>query len=125
MGEATKEFFDQLHERGHEPLLEKATGALRFDLETDKGIDHWLVEVKKGDVTVSHKNGKADCVVRTDAALFDGMAHGRVNPMAAVLRGVVAAEGDLSLLVSFQRLFPGPPASQRAEATASRGKGET
>jgi hypothetical protein len=28
--------------------------------------------------------------------------------MAAVLRGAIEAEGDLGLLLSFQRVFPGP-----------------
>jgi hypothetical protein len=32
MTDATKEFFQELAARGHEPALEKATDALRFDL---------------------------------------------------------------------------------------------
>jgi putative sterol carrier protein len=37
------------------------------------------------------------------------MVEGKVNAMAAVLRGEVSLEGDLGLVISFQRLFPGPP----------------
>jgi putative sterol carrier protein len=122
MPDATVGFFDGLEQRGHEPLLGKTSGAIRFDLETDKGSDHWYVQVDNGDVRVSHKNGRADCVVRTDATVFEGMAEGRVNATAATLRGVVAAEGDLSLLIQFQRLFPGPQTSRRPAATVSSGR---
>ena len=36
MADATTEFFDALAERGHEPLLEKTTGTVRFDLRDGK-----------------------------------------------------------------------------------------
>ena len=60
-----------------------------------------------------------------DRELFGRIAAGRINPMTATLRGVVEARGDLTLLVRFQRLFPGPraPTSTRvptAAGTASR-----
>ena len=111
--DATSEFFDALAKRGHEPLLKSATGTLRFDLRNGRRVEHWYVTVSKGDVAVSRKNAEADAVVRTDKALFDGMATGKVNTMAAVLRGVLGVEGDLGLIISFQRLFPGPPGSRR------------
>ena len=47
--------------------------------------------------------------MRADKELFDRLASGTANAMAAALRGVVDAEGDLQLIVQFQRLFPGPP----------------
>ena len=58
---------------------------------------------------LSHKNAKADCVVRADRALFDGIASGEANAMAAFLRGAVEIDGDRGLLLAFQRAFPGPP----------------
>ena len=57
---------------------------------------------------LDRRNARADCVLRTDKALFDGIARGEVNAMAAILRGELAFEGDVQLLVLFQRLFPGP-----------------
>ena len=39
--------------------------------------------------------------------------------MAALLRGALAIEGDAELLVLFQRLFPGPPASARPAHVAA------
>jgi putative sterol carrier protein len=109
MTEVATDFFEQLEGRGHEPMLEKSTGTLRFDIKDGKRTARWLVTIKKGDIAVSRRNAKADCVVRMDKALFDGIATGRANPMAALLRGEVNAEGDVGLLASFQRLFPGPP----------------
>jgi putative sterol carrier protein len=109
MTDATTEFFEDLAARGHEPLLEKATGKLRIELSNGKRRAHWLVTVTKGDVTVSHANAKADCVVRMDQTLFEQIVSGRENAMAALLRGLVAVEGNPQLLVLFQRLFPGPP----------------
>jgi putative sterol carrier protein len=118
MAGETAQFFEQLGKRGHEPLLEHATGTLRFDLAEGKRTDRWLVSVKKGDVAVRHENGEADVVVSTDRALFDSLASGKQNAMAALLRGAVGVEGRVQLLALFQRLFPGPPKSRRRRRTA-------
>ena len=109
MTDVTTEFFEQLEERGHEPVLEKSKGTVRFDIKDGKRTARWVVAIQKGDVTVSRRNAAADCVVRADKALFDDITTGRANPMAALLRGAVSAEGDVGLMASFQRLFPGPP----------------
>jgi len=111
MTDATTAFFEQLGARGHEPLLEKATGTLRIELSNGKANARWFVTIRKGDVTVSHANRKADCVARMDEALFDRIVTGKENAMAAILRGLVGVEGKPQLLVLFQRLFPGPPGS--------------
>jgi SCP-2 sterol transfer family len=106
----TETFFEGLADRGHEPALGRVTGTVRCDVaESDGSVEHWYVTIKKGDVTVSHKSGAADAVVRADRKLFDGFASGKVNVMAALLRGVVGIDGDLQLLSMFQRVFPGPP----------------
>jgi hypothetical protein len=120
--DAAGAFFDQLAKRGHEPLLATTSGTLRFDLVEGRRVDHWHVTLSKGDVTVSHKNVGADAVVRTDRALFDGMVTGRVNAMAATLRGVLVPQGDLGLILMFQRLFPGPPRSRRTAKSAEKGR---
>ena len=56
MTDATAKFFDALVERGHEPLLEKATGTVRIDLKDGRKTDRWLVTVAKGDIKVSRRN---------------------------------------------------------------------
>jgi putative sterol carrier protein len=122
MTAATTQFFDELARRGHEPVLGRVSGTLRVDLEHGTGIDHWLVAIDRGDLGVSRKNVKADCVLRTDADLFDDIAAGRVNAIAAVLRGAVILQGDLELAVLFQRLFPGPPGSRDPRRVAEGGR---
>ena len=117
MSDPTEEFFAELGSRGHEPMLRKATGTLRFDLVNGTSESHWSVAVKKGDVSVSQANAKADCVVTTDRPLFNAIVRGERNAMAAILRGEIGVEGDLELLVLFQRVFAGPAESiQRREA---------
>jgi putative sterol carrier protein len=114
MTDATAGFFDELGRRGHEPLLEKGRGTVRFELDDGGRTDRWLVTLEKGDVSVSRKNVAADCVVRADRALFDAMARGEANGMAAYLRGELVVEGDPELLVLIQRVLPAP--ERRASA---------
>jgi putative sterol carrier protein len=114
----TAEFFDRLAARGHEPLLEKATGTVRFDVTDGKRFERWLVSIHKGDIAVSRRNLRADCVIRADKKLFDSIVTGKENATAALLRGAVGVEGDVGLLVLMQRLFPGPPKSRRRPHTA-------
>jgi putative sterol carrier protein len=104
----TAAFFDDLAQRGREPLLKNESGTIRFDLQHGKEVEHWTVTIDKGDVEVSRSRAKADAMVRLKKSLFEGMVTGRVNAMAAVLRGELVPEGDLSLVIMFQRAFPGP-----------------
>ena len=108
MSNATTRFFEGLEARGHEPRLEKVKASLRFDLTNGKQTNRWHVAIDKGEIAVSHKNAKADCVVRADSSVFDGIASGEVNPVAAVLRGAIAIEGDPELLMLLRRLSPAP-----------------
>jgi predicted lipid carrier protein YhbT len=119
MTDSTPAFFDELGRRGHEPLLEKANGTVRFDLVGDSRTERWLVTLDRGDVFVSRKNVAADCVVRAERTLFDAIVSGKVNAMAAYLRGELTLEGDPELLVLFQRVLPGPATRRRS---ARRGR---
>ncbi len=121
-GNATETFFDELATRGHEPLLQNASGTLRFDLVDGKAVEHWSVAIKKGDVSISHKESRADAIVRLERDIFDRIVTGRENATAAALRGVLVPEGDLGLVLSFQRLFPGPPRARDATPTTTRGR---
>jgi predicted lipid carrier protein YhbT len=103
-------FLNALSRGGTHPLLAKARGTLRFDVRDGERTRHWLVELDRGDVSVSRRRGSADCVVRTDAAAFDGLVTGEVNALAAFLRAELTLEGDPEFLVLFQRVLPAPPA---------------
>jgi putative sterol carrier protein len=122
MKDPAEEFFDKLNRRGHEPLLQKANGTIRFDMVDGKGKSSWFVAIKKGDVTVSRAKGRADCTFTADKALFEGIMSGEVNAMAALLRGELGIEGDLALLALFQRLFPGPAASAQSREVTLAGR---
>jgi putative sterol carrier protein len=108
MVNGSAEFFNDLSQRGHEASLEKVTGTLRFDLVHGKQTDRYYVAVTKGDIAVSDDDITADCVVRAERALFDSVVNGDTNPMAATLRGALTVEGDVQLLLRFERIFAGP-----------------
>src|SRR5262245_11931290 len=111
----TTAFFEALAERGEEPLLRKATGSARFEIVDGKRTVRWLVSVDRGRLSVSRRGtGSPDCVVRVDKELFDRIASGKENAVAATLRGDLAIQGDWRLLVWMQRLFPGPRRRRRA-----------
>ncbi len=116
------DFFRGLDERGREPLLQNVSGTLRFDLVDGQRVEHWYLTIKNGDVAVSRSDAAADAVVRTVKVLFEGMAAGRVNAMAAALRGALVPRGNLALVVSFQRLFPGPATSRAKAGPGSGGR---
>jgi putative sterol carrier protein len=118
MTDATTDFFATLGSRGHEPLLKRASGRLRFEITDGKRTDRWLVAVDGGDVVVSHKGGEADVVLGGRKTLFDQLAAGKANAMAALLRGELTIEGDYNLLVLFQRLFPGPQRKRKQRQSA-------
>jgi hypothetical protein len=120
MTNPTEEFFDELSRRGHEPVLEKATGTVRFELVEGLYTTHWFVTIEKGDVTISRDNAPADSVVRVDRELFDRAASGKANLTTALLRGAVAIEGDFQLLTLFGRLLPGPPDARERQPVARR-----
>jgi putative sterol carrier protein len=110
MADATAAFFGELASRGREPLLSDAVGSVRFELVSDSRVEMWRVGLDNGDISVSRDERDADCVVRCDRELFDGVATGEVNAMAALLRGALIIQGNPELLVRLQRVFPSPAA---------------
>jgi putative sterol carrier protein len=102
------DFFGELGARGQIPMLARLSGTMRIDLTDGGRTEHWYLTITKGDIEISRHDGPADAVLVSDKELFDGMVKGKVNAMAAVLRNVIRIDGDLGLLVSVQRLFPGP-----------------
>jgi putative sterol carrier protein len=78
------------------------------------------VRIDRGVIAVSRDGGDADLVVRGERKLFDEIAVGKVNVVAARLRGAIHTEGDMRLAVLLQRLFPAPPRSRRGKDTTVR-----
>jgi hypothetical protein len=102
-------FFAELDNRDFEPLLDHVVGTIRFDLTDAVHTRHWFVRIDKGHVSVSRGRHRADAWLRCDARLFGRLVAGQQNALTSVLRGEVEIGGDLSLVMAFERLFPGPP----------------
>ena len=120
-GDATSSFFEALDRRGHEPLLEKVEGTVRIDLRKDGHTDHWLVTIKRGDVSVSREDREADGVIGASPALFERVVRGEENALAAMLRGAMTVAGNLQLILRLERLLPGPLDSRGPQRTIPRG----
>jgi putative sterol carrier protein len=101
-------FFGDLEAQGHHALLVKATGTLEFDLSDGDQVETWVLALDHGNIAVSRDPIDPTCRVRSSTKLFDGVTSGRVNAMAAMLRGELVCEGDAELLMLFQRILPGP-----------------
>jgi hypothetical protein len=108
---AAASFFTALAKQGPQLLLQGESGTLRFDLSGGPGFERWYVTVADGTIAVSHRGSRIDTVVRMDESLFDEITRGTANAIASQLRGAIDVEGDLHLMLVFQRLLPGPPSS--------------
>jgi hypothetical protein len=84
------------------------SGTIRFDLLEGKRAEHWLTTFDKGTVSTVESNEEADCVVRSDRATFGAIIEGRMNMMAALLRGAINVEGRSLLLGVFRKLLATP-----------------
>ena len=116
MSTSTDRFFDRLASGESVAVLGSTKGTIRFDLLDGKRTEHWHVALNRGSVAVTRADDPADCVIRSTRSVFDEIADGRMSPLPAALRGQVGIEGDQTLLVRFQRLFP---AGKRKPAKAS------
>ena len=114
------EFFAELGRRGHEPLLEKARGSARFDIADGKRTERWLVTIDKGDLRVSRRNAAADCILHVERSSFERAVAGKLNLMAAVLRGEIDIGGDERLIVLLRRLFLKPPRRRRSQTARKK-----
>jgi putative sterol carrier protein len=119
MTTASHEFFEQLDDRGYEPLLAKTTGTLCVELVHGEQSDKYYITISKGAVSVSREDADVHCHVCCPMALFEQVVQGEVNAMAAVLRGDMTVDGDPGILLLFQRLLPGPPNSSHPRARAA------
>ncbi len=105
MADPTAEFFDELAQRGYEPLLANASGTMRFDIANGRKTESWLLAIDKGKLTVSRSGGAADATFSAGKEEFDSLVGGEENAVAAVLRGTVSVEGSMRLIVQFRRIL--------------------
>jgi hypothetical protein len=109
MSSPTADFFNEIGRRRTGDVPTKFHGTIRFDLLRDGRTEHWYLAIDEGTVTVSREHSEATSTIQTDEELFDLMVTGRRGVKAALLRGALTVEGDISLLTAFRDLLPGPP----------------
>jgi putative sterol carrier protein len=104
-GDAVTAFFEDLSNRGHDPLLRSVSGTVRFDLVSGKTTERWLLTIQKGNLSVSNRNVRADAVIRLSRDLFESVASGETTLLPGMLRGEVVLEGDYRLMIMVRRLL--------------------
>jgi hypothetical protein len=119
MSDPVHEFFERIGEQGFDPRLGHIKGTVRVESQEPNHVEHWLISLDRGAVQVSQGDGPSDTTVRTDAATLRGIVDGSVNGMAAFLRGIVAVEGQLDLLLYLSRLFGSAPSGQGRRAVTA------
>lgn len=108
MPDATAAFFAELATRRSEPLLGATRATVRFDILDGRRTDHWLLAIRGGELELTHGDGDAECILTADKTVFDQLASGQTNALAAMLRGALSVDGEPRMLVRIQRLFPAP-----------------
>jgi len=117
-GDAVTAFFEDLGSRGHDPLLRNVSAVVRFDLASGKTTERWLLAIKKGNLSVSHRNVRADAVIRLSRDLFEAVASGRTTLLPAMLRGEVVLEGDYRLVSAVRRFLRARQAARQPKTAA-------
>lgn len=118
MADPTEEFFNRLSRGRPDGLSDKVRATIRFDLEHDERIDHWLMAIEQGTVRVSRGEREADLVVHAAKGLFDRLVTGEVSMIAMMFRNELAFAGDGRLTTTFRKLLPGPPGATDPGAIA-------
>ncbi|SBT37456.1 SCP2 sterol-binding domain-containing protein [Micromonospora auratinigra] len=105
----------------HPELPETTAGTLRLDLREEGRTEHWYLTIDRQDVGVSRSAEEAQLVVRADRDVFDRLAAGRLHLAAALLRNDLTVQGDIRLLMTLRRLFPGAPDARHPRDAAGDG----
>jgi hypothetical protein len=111
-GDPVCDFFTALAAPGHLATFERESATLRFDVADGEKVERWHVAVSDGDTTVTHRKEPADVVVTIDKDRMAELVTGRLNAMAALLRGLLVYDGSAAAAILFQRCLPGPPGSK-------------
>ena len=102
MATATAAFFEELEQRGYEPMLQTVSGTVRFDI---LGEGSWWVTVDRGAITVAKGGASADCTFAIAADDFAPIVRSKLNPFAAALQGRVQFTGDPALALLTMHIF--------------------
>ncbi|MEU3457417.1 SCP2 sterol-binding domain-containing protein [Micromonospora sp. NPDC006766] len=100
----------------HPEIPENTVGTVRLDLHDGGTTEHWRLAIDHQDVQVARSTAEADMVVHADRGVFERLATGSPRLVAALLRNDITVQGDVRLLLTLRRLFPGPPGAHRPRA---------
>jgi hypothetical protein len=117
----TEEFFEQLSHCGYEPRLERFAGTIRFEVDRDRPVEHWLVRVDQGRVQVTREDGPADLTVKADRAALNRVFSaegGSRDIMAAYVRQAIMVEGNPRMLYVL-RIVGGSPSGRHPRSMVS------
>ena len=112
MATSAAEYLERSVPGRHPDLPETTCGTLRLDIQENAHTEHWYLTIDRQNVEVSRSAADADLVVRADRDVFDRLAAGRTHIAQALLTNELTGQGDLRLLMSLRRIFPGPPGAR-------------
>ena len=87
MVDATTRFFETSTGGRYEPCWRSPAEASASDLHEGARTTHWLMRSTGESIEVSREDREADTVIGTSPALFENLAAGREDGVAALLRG--------------------------------------
>ncbi|MEV0806010.1 SCP2 sterol-binding domain-containing protein [Micromonospora sp. NPDC050200] len=117
------EFLERLSPHRRPELPETTAGTFRLDLHDGGHTEHWYLTLHDQRLDVTRSAADADLVVRGDREVFDKLAAGRTHVFAAVMRNELTLRGDMRLLMTLRRVFPGPADARHPREAARRGDG--
>lgn len=97
-----KEFFESLETRADPSRIDGIDHSYLFDVV---GEGQWLVVIRDGAVRVTEGPGDADVTISTSAEVFEKLASGKQNPVAAYMTGKLKITGDTGAALKLQKLF--------------------
>lgn len=112
MGEATERFFASLPARAPDVIVGPIDGTLQINLTAEDRTEHWHLVLQERHVEVRRAQLPADAVWESSLELFDRLATGRAQALAAMLRNDTTLRGDLLLFLTFRAFFPTPPGTR-------------
>lgn len=115
-----EEFFHRIAARGRDNRLAGLDGTLRVDLQSTRGVEHWLVTARQQNIQVSQHFSDADVVVATNRELFVRVVRGEIDYLSAWLRNEVRLNGNFLLLQLFRIFLPDKVRAQHPRDFAQR-----
>ena len=109
MSDATEQFFEELGQRGYEPLVAKFSGRVRFDVVDGRRTYRWLVAIDKGDLAVSREGGDGDCTIRADKRIVRPVGERRGERDGGGVAWRADVHGRRRAAARDPTRLPGPP----------------